>query len=502
MKLDRLITYFETSPSIKLFRSSQNAPFIVDFLHRTFKDASRITVPHSELLAALIDYRESIGELYPDVLRDNPDQYLTTWCSGEHRWLRRSADAGHNEPVYQLTSHVEDVLAFLDRALEREVGFVGTESRLRVVIDLLADLVAGATDDPEVRLNHLREARSRLDEEIMRVLAEGVTAAYEPTRVREQFATAVTMLKQLLGDFRAVEERFKDITRNVQERQVEGGHSRGAILAFALDAEDVLKREDQGVSFYEFVRFILSPVQQERLQAMLVELTRLDALAGQPDGLATIRRMVPLLSDEAEKVMRTNQRLSSTLRRLLDSRSVSERHRLAQMIGEIKATASALAAQPLALGDVGLSVDLPVEVRSPFGRVFWSKRLPFVTTDLTEQAENEEERTRLFKSLSSLHHLDWRAMRNRIVDVTKRQAGVSLGDLVRAFPPAAGIIEVLGYLQVAQEDRHLVDPKHTEYVVLRSPTPEHPGLRLRVPLVMFFSPIEDAHGRSESNQSA
>lgn len=72
--------------------------------------------------------------------------------------------------TYEVTPHVEDVLTFLDRALERDLGFVGTESRLRVVIDMLADLVAGATDDPEVRLKHLRETRASIDEEIERVL--------------------------------------------------------------------------------------------------------------------------------------------------------------------------------------------------------------------------------------------------------------------------------------------------------------------------------------------
>ena len=48
------------------------------------------------------------------------------------------------------------------------------------------------------------------------------------------------MLKQLLGDFRAVEEKFKEITQQVQRRQNEGRDTRGGILEFALDAEDVL----------------------------------------------------------------------------------------------------------------------------------------------------------------------------------------------------------------------------------------------------------------------
>jgi hypothetical protein len=42
----------------------------------------------------------------------------------------------------------------------------GTESRLRLIITTLANLVGGASHDPEVRLAHIREERRRIDEEI------------------------------------------------------------------------------------------------------------------------------------------------------------------------------------------------------------------------------------------------------------------------------------------------------------------------------------------------
>ena len=88
MKLSALLVYFETSPAIKLLRS-QHAPYVVDFLHRQFKAAERIVVPHSELLPALASYIEEARELDPEVLRDRPETYLTDWCIGERRWLIR-----------------------------------------------------------------------------------------------------------------------------------------------------------------------------------------------------------------------------------------------------------------------------------------------------------------------------------------------------------------------------------------------------------------------------
>src|SRR5262249_40399851 len=208
----------------------------------------------------------------PGPLRDKPETYLAAWCARDTRWLHRFLEAGRGDPVYQLTAHTEDVLTFLDRALDQDFGFVGTESRLCLVIETLDDLVVGASDDPEMRLDRLRAERRRIDEEISRIESEGSVTRYQPAKIRERFATAVSLLKELQGDFRGVEDKFKEITRQVQQRQAEGQDTRGGILGFALDAEDVLKREDQGVSFSEFVRFILSPSQQERLEAIIQQL--------------------------------------------------------------------------------------------------------------------------------------------------------------------------------------------------------------------------------------
>src|SRR5205823_2088548 len=122
--------------------------------------------------------------------------------------------------------------------------------------------------------------------------------------------------------------------------------TRGRILEFALDAEDLLKQEDQGVSFYEFVRLILSPSQTERLEKVIQEVRHIPELATQQEGLESLRSMVTLLQNEAEKVMRTNQRLSATLRRLLDARAHAERQRVAQLLREIRGEAVSLADQP------------------------------------------------------------------------------------------------------------------------------------------------------------
>ena len=469
---------------MRLLRST-NAPFIVDFLHHQFKDRGKLTIPMSELLVGLTEYREEIHGSYPEALRDKPEQYLADWCTGDSRWLHRFLEANRNEPAYQLTPHIEDVFLFLDRALQKDLGFVGTESRLRLVISTLADLVAGASDDPEVHLRHLREERARIDAQIAQVERDGVAARYEPAAIRERFATAVTLLKQLMADFRAVEDRFREITKDVQRRQSQGRDTRGSILEYALDSEDLLKEEDQGVSFYEFVRFIISPVQQEKLQGIITELGRLEVIAHQDDGLATVQRMVPLLLAEAEKVMRTNQRLSATLRRLLDSRSAADRQRLAQLLAEIRSLAVACADSPPE-GLLGVVIDTAIPIVLPFSRPFWSAPATFIPLDLTEHAVDDEKRLEAFRCLAGMHRLDWRAMRLHIASMAGQHGSATIGQIIKEYPPRVGIIELLGYLQIARDDGHLISRQYTEEVCIQAQNPSQRDLHVTIPLVYFL----------------
>ena len=269
-----------------------------------------------------------------------------------------------------------------------------------------------------------------------------------------------------------------------EQRQNEGRDSRGGILEFALDSEDVLKREDQGVSFYEFVRFILSPSQQEKLQPIIQQVGRIRELAEQDEGLETVRRMVPLLLAEAEKVMRTNQRLSATLRRLLDVRAHRERQRVAQLLREIQGLAALLAVEP-PRDSVSLEVETGVETASPFARTFWSEPPRFDKVDLTEHVADEERRAAAFQMLARMQRLDWRGMHKHVRDAVDKHGSATLGCLLADHLPQTGVVEVLGYLQIAHDDNHLISGDAVEEIVLPPRREGERTLALTVPLVTF-----------------
>lgn len=492
MRLGKLLVYFETSPALHLLRA-RNAPFIIDFLDRQFKQSRQIAVPHSDLLASLIAYQEELQESHPEALIGKPEVYVSDWCSRETRWLQRFLEAGREEPVYQLTPHTEDVFVFLDRVLDQDLGFVGTESRLKLVIETLSDLVIGASDDPQTRLDHLREERDKLQTEIEQIENDGRISKYRPAQIRERFATAVSLLRQLQGDFRAVEESFRDITTQVQQRQVGGEQTRGKILEFALDAEDLLMQEDQGVSFYEFVRLILSPTQTERLEKIIREIRQIPELVQQQDGLETVRNMVTLLQSEAEKVKRTNQRLSASLRRLLDVRAHAERQRIAKLLQEIQVLAADFAESPDST-EVGIQLDLDLAIESPFRRTFWVDPPRFEDIDLSNFEPDAAERNAAFAQLAALKRLDWHGMRDCIRHMLAIHHSPTLKQLLELHPAEAGVVEVIGYIQIAADDGHSIDSALMETVVVSSGPQGNHFFRVTIPRVTFH-PARNHHAK-------
>ena len=493
MRLGKLLSYFATSPAMRLLHST-NAAFIVDFLNQAFKQSNRITVPHSELISGLIAYQEDLRETHPGVLPSKADSYLNDWCSADIRWLQRLLEAGRDEPLFQLTPHTEDVLSFLDRVLNKDLGFVGTESRLKLVIDTLADLVIGASDDPEVRLQHLRAEYVRIAEEINQIEVSGYVSKYQPTQIRERFSTAVTLLRQLQGDFRAVEESFRQITTEVQQRQIIGGESRGGILEFALDSEDLLKNEDQGVSFYAFVNLILSPHQTEQLDSIIRGVRQIIELEQQQEGLETVRGMVSLLQREAEKVMRTNHRLSATLRRLLDSRTHAERERVAQLLRAIRGQAVTLGGED-GCSDIGLDIDCELGIDSPMRRAFWAEPPKFDSVDLTSFEPDVDARREAFEQLAALHSINWNELRVRIRQTLTLEDAPTLERLVALHPAEGGVVEIIAYLQIATEDGHLIDRNETETLLVKSERPAGHSILVTVPKVTFLTHRRNGHAK-------
>ena len=288
----------------------------------------------------------------------------------------------------------------------------------------------------------------------------------------------------LQGDFRAVEESFKSITRDVQRKQGELSSTRGTILGFALDAEDRLKDDDQGASFQAFVRLILSQTQQESLERIIGQLDEMQELSELEEGKQRVRGMIRSLSAEAEKVLSTTRRLSNTLRRLLESQTNSSRLRLAQVLRDLKSVAASHSDQP---PETGLEVSTEFHLNNVFARTFWEPPLAFDELAFTNEIDDEDQRLLAFRELAAMQRLDWERMRSNIQQQVDLHGKITLAELMKSYPAKSGSLELLGYIQLAHDDGHTVDESMTESVSICINEDQNDLKIFEVPRVTFHT---------------
>ena len=478
---DTMRTFFEASPTVRLLRSD-HAPWIIDFLKRVFKEGDSISVGQQDLRSSLMLYQDEIHEAEPTVLTGQTDRYLMQWVDAG--WLVRFLQSTTTEPQFQLTRFSEEAIQFADSAIARGKNIVGTESRLRLVMETLEDLVRGASADPDKRLEYLRKQRDALDAEIAAIESGHSIEVYRSVQIRERFQTAVELLRALQSDFRAVEERFQAIAKEVQQRQATGMDSPGNILGHALDSEDLLKKQDEGLSFFTFVRFLFSPVQQAQLRKNIDEIQQLTALADESESMQRLRRMVPSLLAEADKVVKTTARLSSTLRRLLDARALEHRMRLANVLRDIRQMALKLRGKNI-LETIQLEVQTDLIVHSPMARPFWTAPPKLENRELIEQTLDPAQTHAMASMFFKFNRLDLRKLRRTIRESTIDGDSIALSDLLHRSPISEGVAELLGFLQIAYEDGHLIDRNQVERITIENLRGETGMKTFSLPRIVF-----------------
>ena len=153
--------------------------------------------------------------------------FLTKWSAPDRGWLRKFYRHGSDEPQFDLTPATEKAIAWLASLTER--AFVGTESRLRVLFDLVQQMSEGSDTDPQRRLAELQRRRDAVDAEMARIHA-GELALLDDTALKDRFQQFLQIARELLSDFREVEHNFRQLDRAVRERIALWDGAKGALL--------------------------------------------------------------------------------------------------------------------------------------------------------------------------------------------------------------------------------------------------------------------------------
>ena len=159
----------QNHPALRLLRSD-HAPLVASFLHRVFIAPNVRSMAQADLAEELEDelfgLREAVGG---DCFPKSALEYLNDWAAPDRGWLRKFYRQDSDEPYFDLTASTEKAIVWLTTLSER--SFVGTESRLLTVFELLKQMAEGSETDPQARLAELQKRRTEIDAEIERILA-------------------------------------------------------------------------------------------------------------------------------------------------------------------------------------------------------------------------------------------------------------------------------------------------------------------------------------------
>lgn len=455
---------------------ADHAPLIISFLHERFIAPNIRSLPEQDIATQLDDtlyrLRGTLGEsAFPKSALD----YLSDWAGDERGWLRKYYPANSDEPHYDLTPATERAIQWL-AGLE-EQAFVGAESRLKLVFDLLDQLVQGAESDPAARIRDLERRRVAIDQEIDEIRA-GRMATMDDTQIRERFLQMAATARGLLSDFRQVEQNFRALDREVRERITTWEGSKADVLEDVLGERDAITDSDQGRSFRAFWDFLMSPAQQEAFADQLDQALALEPVnALEPD--ERLRRIHYDWLAAGEATQRTVARLSEQLRRYLDDKAWLEDKRIMTVIREVEQHALAVRHQPPALS---LSIDEPaprVELAME-RRLFTPPVRPVVESDTLAVGEETVATDALFEQA----YVDRQRLQANIRHALQTRDQISLAALLDTYPLEQGLAELITYVSLATDDADAAIDSDREQAVTWTDANGVPR-RARLPLILF-----------------
>ncbi|MBM9615019.1 DUF3375 domain-containing protein [Desulfobulbus rhabdoformis] len=455
---------------------ADHAPLILSFLHRVFINKNVRDISQVELISKLEDelfyLREIEGEeKFPRSAAD----YIEEWAQDDKGWLRKFYPTGADEPAYDITSATEKAISWLEGLTTRK--FVGTESRLMMVFELLQQMIDGTEIDPDKRIIELQRKKREIDQEI-EAIRHGHINRLSDTALRDRAQQVESTAMDLLRDFREVENNFRQLDKEVREKIATWDGRKGELLEEILQERDAIADSDQGRSFQAFWNFLMSIDRQAKLTEMLAKVTGFDAVRElQLD--PRLKRIHYDWLEAASHTQRTVAKLSHQLRRFLDDKTYLENKRIINILQDIQT--AAIDVRSNVPEGMFMEVDESnATIALPFERPLFSPPVkPVIELDVVEADGANINADILFEQFM----VDRTKLESQINKMLQTSEQISLSELTRKYPVKKGVAELVCYFVIAAEKRAVFDEDQHEKIILLDETANEK--HVQVPRVIF-----------------
>ncbi|MEG2843318.1 MAG: DUF3375 domain-containing protein, partial [Ruthenibacterium sp.] len=420
--------------------AATRASFVMSFLYTVFVADNNREIPEYRLVAHLKEYLEihAMSEF-------DARELLTQWAGDDYGWLRKFYPADSDEVHYDLTFAAQKAIEWVE-SLNTQ-SFVGTESRLMMVFQLFHEIVEQSEDDPQKRIQELERRKADIDAEIA-LAQQGHIKILEPVQMKERYLQAMQMSREILVDFRAVEQNFRDLRHAMQKKIAGWEKGKGELLEDFFVNQDDIYQSEQGKSFEAFYGFLTSRAAQDDFEQTVYAVSELDAIKELPGSKAS-QRIISDWVDGSKHVQDTLAAVSEQLRRYVDENFIQEERRINQIIKNIEAIGITLH-DDVPQGAFMQMDALKPAIELPFDRPLFSPPLSnqIDTPNLTYGSETEADDCALYTHVSE----DKTLLTQHIHTLLAQAQEVSLAQVVTAYPIQLGLAELLGYLSLSQKD--------------------------------------------------
>ena len=466
MDINQLVQTLNNSPSVKLLKM-RSAEFFLAFVTSVFDEQMAIG---EEKLQMLLENR------LDNQREDITDEDINIETLGESnetkakRLIKEWTDKGlfanyqneDGEIIYELSSHTSKVIDWVTSLKKEE--YIGTESKFKTLFSQLKDLVEFSNEDREKRLELLRQKKEDIERQIERLEMGEEIEVYEDYQIEPRYNSLNKLAKELLSDFKEVDDNFKKIIKQIYKRQTEN-EGKKDILNYIFDAYAELKDSQQGKSFYAFWEFLLS----SELQKEWDELTDLLYKTLDKRNIDSkdkfLKEMKKHLFDAGEKVSKTNDRMSEKLSLIVRNNGNSDTQATKQVINDIKKmllnTAQNKERNNTSLNYEVIELNLPTERQlnlTPKQEVEYNNIPTEADLDI-----NELER---LDKLYNYHQIDRRILRKRIDIILRENTQTTLAEVIEQNNGIEkGLSELFGYIAILKEYKTIVSDNRTQEII-------------------------------------
>ncbi len=460
-------------PSIKILKN-RNSEVILSFLMQTFS-IDEPKVSEENLLNKLTDYLE-ITKF------DNEEQHsykeTTTLKTFEEKakkykneWIEAQFIINHRDAkgtvFYELSSYTRKTIDWLTSLKKEE--YVGTESKFKSIMDKLKEIVEFSNENPIERIELLEKKKLEIEQRIQDVKAGKNLEVFEEYQIVPRFNSLNQAAKELLSDFKEVENNFTSLTKQIYSKHAEGNQNKGTLLQFTFDSLDELKESSQGKSFYAFWEFLLNQNLQNEwatLTTKLYQLLEEKQIDTQDIFLKSVRRN---LEYEGEKINNANNKMAKKISRIISETESENREVIRNLIKEIKTMLVQISQlEKLEMKpnfsievDAGLSIYLPLERKLTYEKnqeIQYNQEVK-VANESILQAESIEK-------IYNHSKIDKSLLRQQIKKLLDTHSQITLSEVIELQGGIQkGLAEVIVYISLAKEFKPLITENVKENII-------------------------------------